>query len=99
MCSPSVISLAVSYLGEEKLDPLTGRSNIIAHNIWTKITLPIPWTFSHVKYSALCVNNARCKSTYLFGCFYLINRKTYEFIGTHKTVKDEIVEDIALGKK
>ena len=99
MCSPSVISLAISYLVEEKLDALTGRPNIIAHNIWTKITLPILWTFSHVKYSALCVNNARSKSSYLFGCFYLINRKTYESIGTHKAVKNEIVEDVALGKK
>jgi glycosyltransferase involved in cell wall biosynthesis len=99
MCSPSLISLAVSYFVEEKLDVLTARPNIIAHNIWTKITLPILWTFSHIKYSALSVNNARSKSSYLFGCFYLINRKTYESIGTHKAVKDEIVEDVALGKK
>ena len=99
ICSPSLISQAVSYFVEEKLDVLTARPNIIAHNIWTKITLPILWTFSHIKYSALCVNNARSKSSYLFGCFYLINRKTYESIGTHKAVKDEIVEDVALGKK
>ncbi|HZA07948.1 MAG TPA: glycosyltransferase family 2 protein [Nitrososphaeraceae archaeon] len=97
--SPSTISLAVSYFVEGKLDALTGRPNIVAHNIWTKITLPILWTFSHIKYSALSVNNERSKSSYLFGCFYLINRKTYESIGTHKAVKDEIVEDVALGKK
>ena len=99
MSSPSTISLAVSYLVEEKLDALTGRPSIIAHSIWTKITLPILWTFSHVKYSALCVNKTRSRSSYLFGCFYLINRKTYESIGTHKAVKNEIVEDVALGKK
>jgi hypothetical protein len=36
---------------------------------------------------------------YFFGCFYLITRKTYECIGTHREVKNEIIEDAALGNK
>jgi hypothetical protein len=39
------------------------------------------------------------RTGYLFGCFYLITRKTYESIGTHKEVKGEIIEDAALGDR
>jgi chlorobactene glucosyltransferase len=99
ICSPSAISAAVIYLIEQKLDAITARPKIICDNIWTKIMLPILWTFSHIKYSSLCVNNPKSKTGYFFGCFYLITRKTYESIGTHKAVKNEIVEDAALGKK
>ena len=34
-----------------------------------------------------------------FGSFYLISRDVYERIGTHKSVKQELVEDGALGRK
>lgn len=32
-------------------------------------------------------------------CFYLITRKIYEAIGTHRAVKDEIIEDAAIGRR
>jgi chlorobactene glucosyltransferase len=44
-------------------------------------------------------NSKRTKCDYFFGCFYLITRRIYEAIGTHKKVKNEIVEDAALGEK
>jgi len=31
--------------------------------------------------------------------FFIITRRTYEAVGTHKAVKSEIVEDGALGRK
>jgi hypothetical protein len=39
------------------------------------------------------------KYGYFFGCFYLLTRKTYEALGTHKEVKNQILEDVALGEK
>ena len=79
--SSSVVTIAASYLIEQRLDALTARPKIICENIWTKIIMPILWTFSHVKYSSLHINNAQSKTGYFFGCFYLITRKTYESIG------------------
>src|SRR6476661_7526723 len=84
ICSPSAITIAVSYLIEQRLDALTARPKIICENIWTKIIMPMLWTFSHIKYSSLHINNAQNKTGYFFGCFYLITRKTYESIGTHQ---------------
>jgi len=46
------------------------------------------------------VNNSKTtKCGYFFGCFYLITKRIYEAIGNHKKVKNEIVEDTALGEK
>ena len=44
-------------------------------------------------------NNPNSKVGYFFGSFFIITRKTYEAVGTHKAVKTEIVEDGALGRR
>jgi chlorobactene glucosyltransferase len=98
--SASTVSLAVGHLDNEGLDALTVRPNIKCESLCGKIMIPVLWTFSHIKYSALRVNNNKVKEAgYFFGCFFLITRKTYESIGTHKEVKNEIIEDAALGNR
>lgn len=98
--STSTMSLAVAYLTKQGLDALTAIPKILLEeNIWIKITLPLLWTLSYAKYSALRANNPKSKIGYFFGSFFIITRKTYESVGTHKAVKSEIVEDGALGRK
>jgi glycosyltransferase involved in cell wall biosynthesis len=98
--STSTMSLAVTYLTKQGLDALTAIPKILLEeNIWIKITLPLLWTLSYAKYSALRANNPKSKVGYFFGSFFIITRKTYEAVGTHKAVKSEIVEDGALGRK
>lgn len=98
--SSGAVSLAVGLLNDERLDALTVRPNLKCESLWGKIIIPVLWTFSHIKYSALRVNDKKVKKAgYFFGCFYLITRKTYESIGTHKEVKSEIIEDAALGDR
>jgi chlorobactene glucosyltransferase len=98
--SSCTISVAVGHLCKDRLDALTARPNIKCESLWGKIVFPVLWTFSHIKYSALRINDNNVESMgYFFGCFYLITRKTYETIGTHREVKNEIIEDAALGNK
>ena len=97
--SSSAISLAVNHLLSKELDALTAIPKILANDFWTKITLPILWTLSVSRYSALKANNPKTKVGYFFGSFFIITKKAYEAVGTHKAVKEEIVEDGALGKK
>jgi glycosyltransferase involved in cell wall biosynthesis len=98
--SSSTMSLAVTYLIKQNLDALTAIPRILSEeDILMKITLPLLWTLSYAKYSALRANNPKSKTGYLFGSFFIITRKTYEAVGTHKAVKSEIVEDGALGRK
>ena len=97
--STTSISLAVNHFLASKVDALTAMPKILATDFWTKITLPILWTLSVANYSPLKANNPNSKVGYFFGSFFLISRKTYEKVGTHKAVKAEIVEDGALGRK
>lgn len=97
--STTSISLAVNHFLASKVDALTAMPKILATDFWTKITLPILWTLSVANYSPLKANNPNSKVGYFFGSFFLISRKTYEIVGTHKAVKAEIVEDGALGRK
>lgn len=97
--SKNTISLSLDHLMSEGLDALTVIPKMLCLDRWTKITLPVLLTFLHTRFSALRVNDSSKKTGYFFGSFFIINRKTYESVGTHEGVKSEIVEDGALGKK
>ena len=94
----NVITLAIAHLQSENLDALTVIPRLRCIDTITKITLPMLSTFLHSRYSALNVNNPKKKVGYFFGSFFVIKRKVYEEIGTHEKVKQEIIEDGALGK-
>lgn len=95
----NVISLAVSHLLSLDLDALTAIPRMICLDNWTKITLPMLSTFLHTRFSALRVNDPSKKTGYFFGSFFIIKRDTYEKVGMHEGVRQEIIEDGALGKK
>ena len=96
---PSAVSLAVTYLLSEKLDTFTAIPQTLANDFWTKSTLPLLWIFSVARFSALKANDPKTKVGYFFGSFFIITRKAYEIVGTHKSVRHEIVEDAELGRK
>jgi len=97
--SRKTVSLSVSHLLSENLDALTVIPKMRCLDIWTKIALPVLSTFLHTRFSALRVNDSSKKTGYFFGSFFIIKRETYASVGTHESVKGEIVEDGALGKK
>ena len=72
---------------------------MLTFDFWTKITLPMISTFLHTRFSALNVNNPTKKTGYFFGSFFILKKSTYEEVGMHEGVKQEIIEDGALGKK
>jgi len=95
----NVISLAVSHLNSFNLDALSTIPKMVTLDFWTNITLPMISTFLHTRFSAMNVNNPSKKTGYFFGSFFILKKKTYEEVGTHEGVKQEIIEDGALGKK
>lgn len=97
--STSAMSLAVGQLISQRLDALTAVPKLICNDFWTKITLPALATFLHTRFSPLRVNDPKTKTGYFFGSFFAITRDTYEAVGTHEGVKEELVEDGALGGK
>ncbi len=95
----NLISRAVSKVLGEGLDALTLVPRLICLDRWTKMTLPFLSTFLHSRYSPLRVNDPMHGIGYFFGSFYVIKRKIYEAIGTHSGVRNELVEDGALGSR
>ena len=97
--SKNVISLAVSHLNSFDLDALSVIPKMLTFDFWTKITLPMISTFLHTRFSALNVNNPAKKTGYFFGSFFILKKNVYDQVGMHEGVKQEIIEDGALGKK
>ena len=95
----NVITLAVSHLNSFGLDALSAIPKMLTFDFWTNITLPMISTFLHTRFSALNVNNPAKKTGYFFGSFFILKKTTYQKVGTHEGVKQEIIEDGALGKK
>jgi chlorobactene glucosyltransferase len=97
--SASLMSLSVYLMLEQNLDALTVIPKLLCVDMWTKVTLPMLSIFLHTRFSPLRVNNPRNKTGYFFGSFFVICRDAYEKIGTHEGVKQELIEDGALGRK
>lgn len=97
--SKNVISLAVAHLISLELDALSAIPKMLTFDFWTNISLPMISTFLHTRFSALNVNNPSKKTAYFFGSFFIMKKTTYEQVGMHEGVKQEIIEDGALGKK
>ena len=95
----NIITLAVSHLNSFGLDALSAIPKMLTFDFWTNITLPMISTFLHTRFSALNVNNPAKKTGYFFGSFFILKKTTYQEVGTHEGVKQEIIEDGALGKK
>jgi len=95
----STMSLAVGHIVSQNLEALTAVPRLICNDFWTKMTLPVLATFLHTRFSPIRVNDPNTKTGYFFGSFFLITRGTYEAVGTHEGVKEELVEDGALGGK
>lgn len=97
--SRRAISLAVGHLDSSGLDALTASPRMLCLDFWTRVTLPVMSTFLHTRFSALRVNDQSSKTGYFFGSFFIIRRETYEAVGTHRSVKHEIIEDGVLGSR
>ena len=96
---PSAMPLAVGHVVSQNLDALTAVPRLICNDFWTKMTMPVLTTFLHTRFSPIRVNDPNTKTGYFFGSFFIITRSTYEAVGTHEGVREELVEDGALGGK
>ena len=97
--SENTLSLVVQNIKHYRLDAITVMPRLLCNDFFTKVTLPLLTIFMHTRFSPLKVNDAKSKLGYFFGSYFLIKRDTYEKVGSHASVKHEIIEDSALGKK
>lgn len=97
--SNNSITDSLHTLLSEKMDVITAVPRLMYPNFIIKMVLPVLSIFMFTRYSPMRVNNPKVELGYLFGSYFVITRDCYEKVGTHESVKSEIVEDGALGKK
>ena len=79
------------------LDVLTLLPTLVCKYYWSKLILPILISMINLLYSPLFLNSKKLPIAYLIGGFILINRKVYDDVGGHESVKNSFVEDKSLG--
>jgi chlorobactene glucosyltransferase len=96
--SPSMIRSAVSYAVKHKVDMLSLIPFQELDTFWERVTQPIIFASVATAFPYDKVNNPNLKEAFAIGQFILVSRNAYEAIGGHESVRDKIVEDVALAK-
>lgn len=96
--NPNTLRSAVYYAEKHKVDMLSLYPFQELYTFWERVIQPI--IFASIA-SALPhdkVNNPNLKEAFAIGQFILIRREVYDAVGGHETIRDKIVEDVALAK-
>jgi glycosyltransferase involved in cell wall biosynthesis len=94
----NTLSLAVSYIQNQRVDVLTGNPHIELPDFWSKVS--IPW-WNHFAIilgeDTAALNNPRSDTAYLLGSFFMIYKSVLKDIKGFIEVRKAIHEDVALG--
>ena len=100
LLEPAVVSEAVETMSVERADLLTLIPGWVAHSWADKLVFPV------INWSILCWLPIRIahsvKNPYLslsFGQFMLFRREAYDKIGGYEAIKDNVVDDVELGRR
>jgi chlorobactene glucosyltransferase len=97
--SPATLSSCYAKAIETNADMFTIMTFQILGSFWEKVLMPIVMTALSVGFSPRKVNDPNSKDAIANGQFIFIKRSTYDAIGGHASVKDQIVEDKAIAEQ
>jgi chlorobactene glucosyltransferase len=96
---PELLQRAVGALLAERADLLTISPAQRCVTFWERIVMPQIWFLLALRYTPRSVNRARrARDVIANGQFILTTRAAYEQAGTHKAVRQEVAEDLALAQ-
>lgn len=96
---PSCIGTALRYAMNHQVDMLSINPHLVTKSFWENVIMPIAGAALMIWYPLEKINNQSNHHSYANGQFILFKRDAYEQIGGHKSVKEELLEDLALAKK
>lgn len=97
--APALLSSALHFAEEEKVDCLSLLTEQIMVGFWERVVLPVVFTGLKFGYPAQQVNDPDHPRAIANGQFILIKGPVYREIGGHQAVCDRVDEDKALAKK
>jgi glycosyltransferase involved in cell wall biosynthesis len=93
------LQTAVTEMLRRKLDCLTLAPEIQTKSFWEKVVQPLAVGSLALWFETDRVNDPKNPVTLANGQFILIKKEVYERVGGNESVKDEIIEDVALAKR
>ncbi len=88
---------ALSYSAAHGLKAISIFPEVELRGFWAKAVWPTTSAMIRLLYPLRGVNNPKGRSALVFGAFVLIERRAYELIGGHRSVRRDFVEDKEIG--
>lgn len=95
---PIALKSAIFLMQKQKLDMLTLMPGTCFGSFWERAVQPVIFGLIAGLTRFGEVNNPDSPKAMGIGAFILVKRSVYEKVGGHESVKNNVVEDIALGK-
>jgi chlorobactene glucosyltransferase len=96
---PELLARAVGALRQERADLVTVAPRQRCVTFWERLVMPQVWLLLALRYHPSRVNRAtRARDVIANGQFILVPRESYEAVGTHRIVRGEVAEDLALAQ-
>lgn len=97
--APELLGRAVGALEAGRRDLVTVIGRMICGSFWERVIMPIISALLAIRFHPSAVNRAtRASEVIANGQFILVTRESYEAVGTHKAVKHEVAEDLAMAQ-
>jgi chlorobactene glucosyltransferase len=96
--APYTLRSALFYARRYKADMLSLFPFQELHTFWERVTQPIIFASMFRAFPNDKVNDPDLEEAFAIGQFILIRRDVYEAVGGHESIRDKIVEDVALAK-
>lgn len=96
---PNAISACYAKAVETKADLFTVMTRQVLGSFWERVVMPLVMTALSVGFSPRKVNDSARRDAIANGQFILIRRITYDAVGGHEKIRDQIVEDKALSEQ
>jgi len=96
---PHALKTAMRTMISKDLDLMTLMPAVVFGSFWEQVVQPVIFGFIAALTSFRKVNSVNNQSAMGFGAFLLFNKKSYEKIGGHQSVANEVLEDIMIAKK
>ncbi len=92
--STKTLSASVRYAQENKSDMLSVLPVLLMESFWENVVQPVCGGVMMIWFHPDKVNNPTKPNAYANGAFILIKKETYQAVGTHEAVKDQVNEDM-----
>ena len=96
--APGALQAAISQVRQHGLESLSLFPGQVCRTPWEQMLLPFAYQHFFAGVDARAVNDPRRPQSLLNGQYLLIHRDAYARAGGHTSVRDSVVEDVALGR-